>query len=333
MIAPQAAPWSPTEGQPLIRPIKPGLGLWLVLILAVSLVWGNHKVFTELVDIRHISAPMPGNLSPSAFQPDNQDQVVVRIGVVSRFAPNIIYRLYQPIMDYLNAHSENHHELALSESYQDAARSLQMGEVQASFLGAWMCHQLPEDSGLIPVAMPVNAQGFSRFHVVLITAQDSPIHSMADLKGRRIAVPSDQAFSGNWLQNHGLKTAGLAVGDLDTLQHFQHHETVVWQVLRGNFQAGVVKENLAQRYRSRGLRTVALSPAIAGPPLVVSENNQNEEVQELVQLLLALDRNNAQDLALMKSWTPEFAFGFRPVENRTYKEDFLQSATGTGASP
>lgn len=312
--------------------LKPSVLFTLLLVLAVSLILGNRLVFNELVDIRHRNAPMPQNFPPPVPLASNEHPVV-RVGVVSRFAPNIIYRLYQPIMDYLNSQSERHHELALSESYQDAARSLRLGEVQASFLGAWMCHQLSADSGLIPVAMPVNAEGVSRFNVVLITAQDSQIHSLADLKGRRVAVPSDQAFSGNWLQNGGLENAGIGVADLDSIQHFQHHETVIWQVLRGNFDAGVVKENLAQRYQARGLRTVALSPSIPGPPLVICSKDESEGVQEIIRLLLALDRNNPQDRAVMESWTPEFAFGFIPVNDRTFNEDFLEPSAVERKSP
>ena len=303
---------------------KPGLVTLLVLILAVSLIWGNHLVFNLLADISYQNAPMPQGEYLASPGAKSEAQSVVRIGVVSRFAPNIIYRLYQPIMDYLNANSELHHELVLSESYQDAARRLRLGEVQASFLGAWMCHQLPPDSDLIPVAMPVNAQGLSRFHVVLVTPENSPIHSLADLQNCKIAVPSDQAFSGNWLQNGGLESVGLKVADLDTIQHFQHHETVIWQVLRGNFEAGVVKESLAGKYHSKGLRTVAFSPAIPGPPLVICSSNQSDEVRELVDLLLALDRSNAEDKVLMQSWTSEFAFGFIPVQERAFKEDFLK---------
>jgi phosphonate transport system substrate-binding protein len=306
---------------------KPGMTIWLLLILAVILILGNNLVFNEIMDISHKSAPMPQKFSQPLPSNRQEGQTVVRVGVVSRFAPNIIYQLYQPIMDYLNAHSEHHHELALSESYEDAALSLQQGEVQASFLGAWMCTQLSPDSGLIPVALPVNEEGLSRFHVVLITADDSPINSLSDLRGQKVAVPSNRAFSGNWLQQYGLESASLSVADLDTIQHFQHHETVIWQVLRGNFSAGVVKESLARKYKSRGLRIVAASPAIPGPPLVTCSKNQSPEVLELVQLLLGLDADNPKDRKLMQSWTPEFAFGFMPADIRFFKENFVMPAT------
>ena len=313
--------------------LKPAWGYWLILILVVGLVWGNQWVLVKLTDIRHQSAPMPVEELVSSRPADGNDREIVRIGVVSRFAPNIIYRLYQPIMDYLNTHGERRHELALSDSYQDAALRLQRGEVQASFLGAWMCYQLPEDSGLEPVALPVNAEGVSRFHVVLITAEDSDIHSIGDLAGRRVAVPSDQAFSGNWLQNGGLRSAGLSPADLDTIQHFKHHDTVVWAVLRKEFDAGVVKQSLAHRYRSRGLRTVAVSSAIPGPPLVIDGRHRSEAVRDLVRLLLALDRNDPGDRALMQNWTPEFAFGFAPVDRAAFQQEFFQPTSPQGGTP
>ncbi len=310
--------------------LKPIPAVVMVLLLASAMVWGNHLVFNRLLDIRHQNTPLPEFAPQASLMGLTSDQPVVRIGVVSRFAPNIIYRLYQPIMDYLNDHSDRHHELTLSESYQDAAERLQRGEVQASFLGAWMCSRLPLDSGLVPVAMPVNAHGESAFHVMLVVPEDSPIQSLPDLAGRRVAVPSSQAYSGNWLQIEGLSSVGLQAADLDTIQHFQHHETVIWQVLRGNFAAGVVKESLAAHNLGRGLRTVAVSSAIPGPPLVIQEENPSAEVRELVRLLLVLDRNNPLDQSVMKRWTSEFAFGFAPADRRTFQKAFPGAAAAVG---
>ncbi len=315
------------------RSFQPLLAVIFVVLLISGVIGGNRLVFNKLVDIRHQNAPMPSFAPDSMPQNIPTSQPAVRIGVVSRFAPNVIYRLYQPIMDYLNSHSKYHYALTLSQSYQDAANRLQRGEVQASFLGAWMCSRLPDDSGLIPVAMPVNAQGHSAFHVVLVVPENSPIKSLADLAGRRVAVPSDQAYSGNWLQNGGLASVGLEKSDLETIQHFQHHETVIWQVLRGNFAAGVVKESLATRNRDRGLRTVAISPAIPGPPLVIQEGLPTPEVKELIRLLLILDPENSQDRALLTRWTPEFAYGFIPSDRSIFMEAFPDTRVSERTAP
>jgi len=308
----------------------PLLGLLAAALLAL-VVWGNAAIHADLMDIRRENAPLP-TIQAEGPAPADSSQVV-RVGVVSRFAPNIIYRLYQPIMDYCNAHSARRHQLSLSVSYSDAARRLRTGEDEASFLGALMCSRLPRDSELEPVLIPLNADGGSEFHVALIVKEGSPIRSVADLAGRRVALPSQKSFSGMWLQRAGLAAANLKPSDLDTLQHFKHHETVVWQVLRGEFDAGVVKESLARRYRTRGLRVVTLSPAIPGPPLVINRRFRDEAVDDLVRLLLALDAGNPADRRLMASWTQEFAYGFRAVDREEFLSLFEDLLRNSGEAP
>jgi len=53
----------------------------------------------------------------------------------------------------------------------------------------------------------------------------------------------------------------------------------------------------------------------------------------MVELLLTLDRNNAQDRALMQNWTPEFAYGFMPADSLAFKEDFLGPLNEEGSGP
>ncbi|PID81765.1 hypothetical protein CSA17_02420 [bacterium DOLJORAL78_65_58] len=309
---------TPKQKYPRLTPLAAVFLALLVLVVLVA--GGNWAVYMDLLDIRRVSAPLPAMEAGRDATTDST--TVVRVGVVSRFAPSIIYRLYQPIMDYCNAHSARRHQLSLSQSYSDAAQRLRTGEDQASFLGALMCSRLPRDSELEPTLIPLNKSGSTAFHVALIVKDNSPIGSLADLTHRRVALPSRKSFSGMWLQRAGLASAGLTVADLDTLQHFKHHETVVWQVLRGNFDAGVVKESLARRYRTRGLRVVALSPAIPGPPLVINRRFRDEATDELVRLLLALDPTDPADRRLMATWTQEFAYGFRAVDRAEFLDLF-----------
>ncbi len=114
----------------------------------------------------------------------------------------------------------------------------------------------------------------------------------------------------------------LTATDLDSLHHFDHHQTVVWEVLRGHFAAGVVKESVAARYEREGLRRVALSPPIPGPPLVAHRDGPADIIATLTQLLLALDVARPVDQAILASWTPEFASGFLPVTEADYDEAF-----------
>jgi phosphonate transport system substrate-binding protein len=95
-------------------------------------------------------------------------------------------------------------------------------------------------------------------------------------------------------------------------------------VLRGNFDAGVVKESVAAEYASEGLRAVTRSAAIPGPPLVVHRDTPAAARAEIRDLLLVLDPGHPRDRSLMESWTPEFRYGFLAVERSMYAETVWQ---------
>jgi len=300
------------------------LSSFLAVLLLVLLLGANLYVLRDLQDI----ASPPFEPAESQSPPFETSAEVVRIGVISRFAPNIIFSGYQPIMDYLNQNSDRTYELRLSTSYQDAVDQLRSGEVAASFLGAWIYSHLANNEDLIPLAAPRNKDGQSEFRAILVTGPDSRITQLFNLKGARVALPSGQSWSGNWLQVSGLASVGLSVADLDSLHHFDHHQTVVWQVLRGHFDAGVVKASVARRYVREGLRPVLPSPPIPGPPLVGFRNGDPEILDDIRSLLLALDPNVPGDKVVLESWTPEFSFGFIPVDEATYMEAFGQLEAG-----
>ncbi len=292
----------------------------ILLVALVALVGvTNYLVLEDLTDISTKIVPLP--TSPTTGN-DLANRSLVRIGVVSRFAPNVIYAGYQPIMDYLNHEGTHRYELQLSTSYQDAVNRLREGKVDASFLGAWIFGHLESNEDLLSIAAPLNENGRSEFHAVLVTSEASDLTSTSQLAGLKVALPSPQSWSGNWLQTNGLTDAGLSVADLDSIHHFDHHQTVVWQILRGNFDAGVVKESVAAEYRNEGLRTVAVSQAIPGPPLVGRRGVDPDVLVEISRLLLALDPDQPADRRVLDSWTHEFSFGFTAVDRRHYHDAF-----------
>jgi phosphonate transport system substrate-binding protein len=296
---------------------------YALLAVLLTLLAVNGLVMQQLVDI---SAPPPPQPPPADHVAGLASRPLVRVGVISRFAPNVIYAGYQPIMDYLNRHGAHRYELSLSGSYFDAVERLSVGDVAASFLGSWIFGRLEADTELVPLVAPLNADGRSDFHAVLVVGPDSPVRTLADLRGRRVAVPSDQSWSGNWLQRGGLASAGLAPADLDTIRHFDHHQTVAWQVLRGQFDAGVVKESVAAEFRREGLREVARSGAIPGPPLAACARGPQAVIEEMRNLLLALDPRDPDDRAVLAGWSPEFFHGFTAVSRGRYLATFGDGA-------
>jgi len=173
-----------------------------------------------------IKTPFPKNESENAKVFTDSNKPVVYFGVISRYSPNIIYEGYQPLMDFLTANTPYRFELRLSSSYQETVRQLVDGEVSAAFLGSYIYLKARKEFGIKALLKPLNENGEPNFQSVLITKNDSEIFSVSDLKNKKLALPSKQSFSGNWLTLYEMSKFNLTLTDLDSIHHFAHHHTV-----------------------------------------------------------------------------------------------------------
>jgi phosphonate transport system substrate-binding protein len=296
----------------------------LTLLVAVALVALNALVLARMLDLGPAPRAAGGTVGPTDRRP------VVRVGVISRYAPTLTYERYQPLMDYLSARGSYRYELRLSTTYEDAAGQLHRGEVVASFFGTWIYARLGPRLALAPVLAPRNEDGGTTYHAALVVPTESRISRVADLAGRRVALPSRSSYAGNWLAAEALPAAGLSLADLDSVHHFEFHQTVVHRVLAGEFDAGVVREAVAQEFEGHGIRVIARSGPFPGPPLVAPAGHPHPAVAEMARLLLALDPGDPRDAARMRGWTREFAHGFVAVDARTY-EPVVRIQTGQAA--
>jgi phosphonate transport system substrate-binding protein len=278
-----------------------------------------------------ISSPFPPVTTFSGEDSSPAGRPVVYIGVVSRYPPPVIYQGYQPIMDYLNTGSRFRFELRLGRSYQETVEQLIRGDVAAAFLGTYIYVRAHEGYGVRCILMPLNENGEPYSRSVLITVAGSPIRGIADLRGKRVALPSQDSFSGNWLPLSEFPRHGL-VGEMrPVFKYFSHHQSVVYQVLRGAFDAGVVKERVAREFLDRKLRIVLSSDPIPGSPLVVRGDADTAVINELRTVLLRLDVRRPDDRALVSQWDQEFQYGFAEASDAEY--DGIRRLLHVGGRP
>jgi len=267
-----------------------------------------------------IKTPFPKNESENAKVFTDSNKPVVYFGVISRYSPNIIYEGYQPLMDFLTANTPYRFELRLSSSYQETVRQLVDGEVSAAFLGSYIYLKARKEFGIKALLKPLNENGEPNFQSVLITKNDSEIFSVSDLKNKKLALPSKQSFSGNWLTLYEMSKFNLTLTDLDSIHHFAHHHTVVHQIIMGNFDAGVVKDRVAKEFLDQGIRIVAQSDPIPGSPVVIPKNYDPKIVNAIVNTLLKIDPQKLKYREVVKDWDKEFVNGFVKANDKDYHQ-------------
>jgi phosphonate transport system substrate-binding protein len=291
--------------------------LYATVILAAFLLTAvvTVVVYETTTDISSPFLPLTASSGPGSSHAGMQ---VVHIGVVSRYPPPVIYQGYQPIMDYLNTGSRFRFELRLGRTYQETVEQLIRGDVAAAFLGTYIYVRAHELFGVRCILMPLNENGEPYSRSVLITVAGSPIRGIADLRRKRVALPSQDSFSGNWLPLSEFPRYGLVGETRPTFKYFSHHQSVVYQVLRGTFDAGVVKERVAREFLDRNIRIVLSSDPIPGSPLVVREDADTAVINELRDLLLRVDVRRPDDRAMIAQWDQEFQYGFTEASDADY---------------
>ncbi len=241
---------------------------------------------------------------------------LVYIGVISRYPPNIIYRGYQPMLDYLAKETKFRFELKLSTDYNEAVNLLITNKVSAAFLGSLVYLNAHDKYGVIPILKPLN-ENFEPFaRSVLITGINSNISNISDLKNKKLALPSRESFSSNWIIKKEFKQYKIKTDDLSEIEYFPHHQSVIFQVAKGLFDAGVTREYLVNKMINKKVKIILYSDLIPTSPLVVSANYNKEMVQSIKNALLKINKKNRE--AITKGWDNEFIYGFKEAFDEDY---------------
>jgi phosphonate transport system substrate-binding protein len=300
----------PADRRRMTRMILAGLVAGTALLSAAGYVFLRH-----LEDISTSAAAV----SPEAPAALGAGKPTVSVGVVSRYNPTMIYQGYQPIMDYLTSVTPYRFELRLGNSYAQTVADLVAGRVAAAFLGNLVYLNAHRRYAVLPVLKPLNEHGQPFYSDVVITRDDSPVATLSDLRGRSLALPSAESFSAAWLTHFALARVSLRPEDLKQMRSFDHHYTVVFQVLRGAFDAGVVREHVATEYLSKGIRIIARSDPLPTSPIVVRHDHDPAITSVLRDALLALDPSSPAGRATVVKWDPEFTHGFARARDEDYQ--------------
>lgn len=250
------------------------------------------------------------------------EKPLIRFGVIPRYNPLVMYKRYQPIMDYLTENTPYRFELKISKDYPEAVRFLKQGVTQVSSLGDVTFAEASTQYAAIPILKPRNKDGVPFYRSAVIVRVDSPLKNLKELRGKTMAFGSPHSTSGNLIPRYLLWDNGIGLRDLKSFTNLQHHDAVAKAILKGQFDAGAVKDVVAEKYKSHGLRILAWSAPIPSVPLVVRNDAPPDVVKTLTAALLKLDRANPAHQKMMQTWDDEFRNGFAPASKDDYQGIF-----------
>ena len=277
-------------------------GTLLLLSLAITLVLSGN-------------APGTGEtIGKSAGGAGNR---TVYFGIIPRDNPRIAYEKYQPILDYLSEATPYTFELVLKKSYADTVEALGRGDIDIAFLSPLTyLHAYAEFRGTA-VLKSITDKGVPFYRSVIVARQDSALDRLKDMKGKNFAFAALQSTSGNLIPRFLLADEGIHVSELGSYQHFNYHDTVVKWVLKGKYDAGAVRDSVAEKYLPLGLKIISASEPIPTGPIVSGPAASPEAIETIRKELIRLNMTQ-EGKRVLKKLDSEFRGGFVPATDADY---------------
>lgn len=238
------------------------------------------------------------------------------LGVASFYHPRLSYQKYQPLVDHLSSRTGRRWELVVAGSHAAAARDLCEGRVALAFLGPFGYARAHALCGAEPLVR-LRSGGRVTYHSDILVRADSTLERLDDLRGHRFGFGAPLSTASHLVPRGMLQEAGLRPGEDVGCRYFEHGEDAARAVLLGEVDACGVRGLTGELFIERGLRRLAESAEVPGPPLVLSPSAPAPLRSSIRDVLLgfpgaALPRGREPE------WDPELAAGFVPAEDSDY---------------
>lgn len=244
------------------------------------------------------------------------EQVELTFGVYATDLPTVVYRQFLPMLEIVQGEltrslaCPTSIELRIFKTYEAALDALVAGTVDFVRFGPSSYLLAKERKPEISLLAMEDNDGEKVFQGVIAVRANSPIKTLADLRGRKFAFGDENSTIGRYLAQLQLVKAGIAASDLAGHAFLGRHDKVFTAVEVGDFDAGAVKENTFDKMNKKGtLRELVRFPNVT-KPWVARAGLDPRVAAGLSQVLLGLkDGSKLKDVGIT---------GFRAVKDADY---------------
>jgi phosphonate transport system substrate-binding protein len=193
--------------------------------------------------------------------------------------PTVYEKMWSPYLAHLSQCSGKKVRFFQVHSSAAAIEAMRSGRVQMGLVSAGDTPFSVNIGGMIPFAIHGTVkEGLVAYKLILIVRAESAFKSPADLKGKKIAHVSPSSNSGNLAPRALFPALGLSADKNYTVAYSGKHDNSINGVLRGDYDAAAVADDVLMRMEQRGavkpgsLRTLYSSPPFAAGSLSFSHD-------------------------------------------------------------
>ncbi len=233
-------------------------------------------------------------------------------GSVAMDIPAVMYSRLHPLIKYLSAGVGRPVTLRLDPNMDKAIQDISTGAVDLAYLTPVAYIRAHAQGGARLLAKTVT-DGRGSFQLMIVVKDNSPIKSVADLKGKTFAFGDRAAL----LQRATVVNAGIRLDEFKSYKFIGHYDNIVRAVLHGDFDAGIVKDTMAYMWEGKGIRILYASPAFPPYNVAVSKRVSPQMYDRLKALFLNLNSRDPKHLAVIHALDDNYT-GFAPASDAAY---------------
>ncbi|MBW8329278.1 MAG: PhnD/SsuA/transferrin family substrate-binding protein [Thiobacillus sp.] len=252
--------------------------------------------------------------SPAAWAAPNPGMQVseVTMGSVAMDIPVEMIKRMSALTNQLALSTNLNIRFRPSPNLGSAVEDLGTGQTQIAYLTPVAYIEARKKYGVIPLVAPT-ADGRPHFSLVIGVKAGSGINSPAGLKGKRFAFGDEKAL----LQRAAVESMGLKPGDFSAFAYLKHYDNIAKAVLAGDFDGGILKDSIADEFKSKGLTVVGSTAPLPSYIFAVHPGMPATVRNQLRDALLALNRSTPERAATLEAFDKAYD-GFVVVDDPAY---------------
>ena len=204
-------------------------------------------------------------------------------------SPETVVGQWKPLLNYLERKLGIELRIDYSQNNEEILEKFRTGKLDLAYLGPLPYVVLKES---FPAALPVvhfkEANGQSVYTCSIVALSESKL-SVRDLRNRKIALTQPLSTCGFLAAESLLRLGGTAL-EANRYRYLNAHDAVALAVVRGDYDAGVLKTAIGRKYAHLSLTTLAETAPMPSLGLVANSSRLSAEtIRRLRTALLEAD--------------------------------------------
>ena len=236
----------------------------------------------------------------------------IHFGSVAMDTPAVMDKRLTPLTNYLSQVIKRPVVLTLSPDMASAIKEVSQNTVELSYLTP-VAYIRSRDAGNTKLIAKTVTNNNASFQLMIVVRDDSPITTVQQLAGKKFAFGDPAAL----LQRAVVVNAGMPLENLGEYRFIGHYDNIVRGVLNRDYDAGILKDTMAFKWRGKGVRILYSSAHLPPYNITASSKVDDALLEKLKRAFLQLDINNPEHFKIIKGLDKKYD-GFAPTSDKEY---------------